>query len=121
MDGSTETNEDIALDKVRRHVRILIDIGRLLSETADLDRFLDQAVVQIARAVEIHHVKVLRYRPETSSLLLVAGVGWKEGVVRSASFSTDLRSPPGRRLSNGRAGQHQGFQRTGRIRPLRLS
>jgi two-component sensor histidine kinase len=96
MDRSTETSQSGALDKLRRHIRILIDIGRLSSEKVDLDRFLDQAVVQIARAVEIHHVKVLRYRPETSDLLLVAGVGWKEGVVRTATFSADLRSPPGR-------------------------
>ena len=50
------------LDKVRRHVRILVDLGRAAGETADLNRFLDQAVVQVARAVEIGHVKVLRYR-----------------------------------------------------------
>jgi two-component system, sensor histidine kinase PdtaS len=84
------------LDKLRRHVRILVDIGRLAGENADLTRFLDQAVVQIARAVEIHHVKVLQYRPRSSDLLLIAGVGWKEGAVRSATLSADLRSPPGR-------------------------
>ena len=95
-DRSNETSEAGVLDKLRRHIRILADIGRLASENAELNRFLDQAVVQIARAVEIHHVKVLRYRPETSDLLLVAGVGWKEGVVRTATLSADLRSPPGR-------------------------
>jgi two-component sensor histidine kinase len=84
------------LDKLRRHIRILVDISRLSGENAGVNRFLDQAVVQIARAVEIHHVKVLRYRPETSDLLLVAGVGWKEGSVGAATFSIDLRSPPGR-------------------------
>ncbi|MCK1512729.1 GAF domain-containing protein [Bradyrhizobium sp. 190] len=93
---SNEGSEGGALDKLRRHVRILVDIGRLAGENADLNRFLDQAVVQIARAVEIHHVKVLQYRPRSSDLLLIAGVGWKEGVVRSATLSADLRSPPGR-------------------------
>jgi len=91
-----EGSEGSPLDKLRRHVRILVDIGRLAGENADLPRFLDQAVVQIARAVEIHHVKVLQYRPRSSDLLLIAGVGWKEGVVRSATLSADLRSPPGR-------------------------
>ena len=95
-DRSNATSEVGVLDKLRRHVRILADIGRLASENAELNCFLDQAVVQIARAVEIHHVKILRYRPETSDLLLVAGVGWKEGVVRTATLSADLRSPPGR-------------------------
>jgi two-component sensor histidine kinase len=103
MNSTTQTSNDAPLDKVRRHIRILTDLGRLLGENVDLERFLNQAVVQIARAVEIHHVKVLRYRPETSSLLLVAGVGWKEGVIHTASFSTDLRSPPGRAFQTAEA------------------
>jgi two-component sensor histidine kinase len=94
--GSNQAGETGQLEKLRRHMRILVDIGRLSGKNADLDRFLDQAVLQIARAVEIHHVKILRYRPETSDLLLVSGVGWKAGAVQSATFSTDLRSPPGR-------------------------
>src|SRR3954470_4045610 len=94
--GSMEGSEGSPLDKLRRHIRILVDIGRLAGENADLDRFLDQAVVQVARAVEINHVKVLRYRPRTADLLVVAGLGWKEGVVRTATLSADLRSAPGR-------------------------
>jgi hypothetical protein len=64
-------------------------------ENADLTHFLDQAVVKL-RAVEIHHVKVLQYRPRSSDLHLIAGAGWKQGVVGSAVLSADLRSPPGR-------------------------
>ncbi|MDA9497735.1 sensor histidine kinase [Bradyrhizobium sp. CCBAU 11357] len=89
-------NEGDSLDRLRRHIRILVDIGRLGGEKVDLHRFLNQAVVQVARAVEIHHVKILRYRPHSSDLLLVAGVGWKDGVVGTATLSADLRSPPGR-------------------------
>ena len=92
----SESIEDGVLDRLRRHVRILVDIGRLAGENADLNRFLDQTVVQIARAVEIHHVKVLQYRPSTSDLFLAAGVGWKEGAVGSSTFTIDLRSAPGR-------------------------
>jgi two-component sensor histidine kinase len=53
-------------------------------------------VVQVARAVEIGHVKVLRYRRREADLLVAAGFGWKEGVVGSATLPADLRSPPGR-------------------------
>ena len=42
-----------ALDEVRRHVRIFIDLGRIAGESADEEGFLDQVVVQVARAVEI--------------------------------------------------------------------
>src|SRR4029079_9467861 len=96
MDDTTVSEKSPELEKVRRHVRILIDLGRAAGETADLNRFLDQAVVQVARAVEIGHVKVLRYRRREADLLVAAGFGWREGVVRSATLPADLRSPPGR-------------------------
>ncbi|WP_245430799.1 histidine kinase dimerization/phosphoacceptor domain -containing protein, partial [Mesorhizobium sp. WSM3868] len=90
MDPTTE------LAKLRRHVRILVDLGRVAGEQTALGSFLDQACVQVARAVEIDHAKILRYRPRTADLFMEAGFGWKEGTVRNAVFSADLRSPPGR-------------------------
>ena len=50
MDDTAVSEQPPELEKVRRHVRILIDLGRAAGETADLNRFLDQAVVQVARA-----------------------------------------------------------------------
>src|SRR5215207_5035053 len=83
-------------DKLRRHIRIAVDLGKLATQTLELDSFLQQTVVQVARAVEIDHVKIMRYRPERADLLLVAGTGWKPGVVGNARFPADVRSPPGR-------------------------
>lgn len=98
---SEHENERSALEKVRRHVRILIDIGRLAGESVDLASFVDRAVVQVARAVEIDHVKVLQYRRRTADLLVVAGLGWADGVVGTAVLSTDMRSAPGRAFQTG--------------------
>ena len=39
---------------------------------------------------------MLRYRRREADLLVAAGFGWREGVVRSATLPADLRSPPGR-------------------------
>jgi two-component sensor histidine kinase len=36
------------------------------------------------------------YRPDKGDLLLVAGVGWKPGLVGTTTFSLDSASPPGR-------------------------
>ena len=94
----SEVSDNGALDKLRRHIRLLVDIGRLAGEKTDPNRFLNQAVIQIARAMEIHHVKVLQYRPRASDLLLMARVGWNEGVVGTATLSADLRSPPAARF-----------------------
>jgi two-component system, sensor histidine kinase PdtaS len=102
MAGKPPSGTDPAvLHKLRRHVRILVDLGRLTGENPNLERFLDQAVVQVARAVEVDHVKVLRYRPKSADLFMVAGMGWKDGVVRAATFPSDLRSPPGRAFQTG--------------------
>jgi two-component sensor histidine kinase len=89
------------LVKLRRHVRILVDLGRLAGEETTLSRFLDQACVQVARAIEIDHVKALRYRHKTADLFIEAGFGWKDGVVGLATFPADLRSPPGRTYQTG--------------------
>lgn len=68
----------------------------MAGEHQPLERLLDQAVVQVARAVEVDHVKIMRYRRQTSDLFMIAGTGWKEGVVRSATFPAGMSSPPGR-------------------------
>jgi len=88
------------LSKLRRHVAILADIGRLAA-TADADKFLGQVVTQVARAVEIDHVKILLYRRATSDFIVAAGYGWHEGVVGIATLSADLRSPAGSAFQTG--------------------
>jgi len=88
-------------DTLRRHISILIDVGRLAGTSAQIDKFLDQIVVQVARAVEIDHVKVLLYRQATSDFIVAAGYGWKEGVVRRSTLAADLTSPAGRAFLTG--------------------
>lgn len=92
----TPADDPPGLDKLRRHVRILFDLARIAGQGSDPVHFFDQAVMQVSRALEIDHVKLLRYRPRTADLRLDAGLGWKEGVVRTATFPSDLRSPAGR-------------------------
>lgn len=82
-------------------MRILVDIGRIAGDASDLDEFLDQAVAQVARAIEINHAKILRYRPDMGDFIVAAGIGWKPGVVRTATLPADLRSAPGRAFRTG--------------------
>lgn len=99
-DDQSETT-DAALTKVRRHIRILEDVARAALQSGDIDLLLDEVVLHVARAVEVNHTKIMRYRRDTADLLMIAGRGWKGGVVGSATFSTDLRSPPGRAFQTG--------------------
>ena len=55
MDDASAGEQPLELEKVRRRVRILVDLGRAASDSADLNRFLDQAVLHVARALEIGH------------------------------------------------------------------
>lgn len=85
-------------DKLRRHQRIIIDLGLLASQSMPLEQFLRHTASQVSLALEASHSKILRYRPEEGDLLLVEGIGWRKGVVGQTTFSIDLRSAPGRAL-----------------------
>jgi two-component system, sensor histidine kinase PdtaS len=93
----TSQADGTALDKLRRHVRILVDLGRLAARNFAMDRYLDQAVVQVARAVEIDHVKVITYRRRTADLLMKQGsAGRRAWSARRRSRSTFARRPAAR-------------------------
>jgi two-component sensor histidine kinase/putative methionine-R-sulfoxide reductase with GAF domain len=94
-------NSAVENEVLREHQRVLIDLARYATETEDLQRFLDDVVVRVAAAVEIDHVKVLRYRPAQGDLVIDAGVGWNPSSLKAVSFATDLASPPGRTFQTG--------------------
>ncbi len=89
---------DQQLARLRRHGEILADFGRMAPETSDTDHMLTLACVQAARGLRIGHAKIMRHRQEIGDLLIVAGIGWRPGVVGRVSLGTDLASPPGRTL-----------------------
>lgn len=96
MAQPNSNDRGFALAKVRQHIRIIGDLTKLAGGATDLPAFLDQAVAQVARAIEISHAKILRYRPESGDFIVEAGIGWKPGVVGTATLSADLSSAPGR-------------------------
>ncbi len=84
--------------RIRDYRRSINGFSRLVTAPASLERLMQHLTAQVSRAAQIRRVKVLRYRPETSDLLVVAGVGWKDGVVGHATLGTDMQSPPGRSI-----------------------
>jgi two-component sensor histidine kinase/putative methionine-R-sulfoxide reductase with GAF domain len=81
--------------------RALATFTRIVGEADSEQRLLQNAAAQVSRITHIQHVKVLRYRPDQGDLLIVAGVGWKPGVVGHVSFGADRHSSPGRSLQTG--------------------
>ncbi len=63
---------------------------------------LDQACAMAAEGLNARFAKVLRYRPETNDLLVVAGVGWHPGVVGHRTLGAGLDSPAGYALHTER-------------------
>jgi two-component sensor histidine kinase/putative methionine-R-sulfoxide reductase with GAF domain len=94
-------NQAVENEILREHQRVLIDLARYATETEDLQRFLDDAVVRVSAAVEIDHVKVLRYRRAQGDLVIDAGIGWNPSSLKAVSFATDMASPPGRTFQTG--------------------
>ncbi|MFH5923461.1 sensor histidine kinase [Roseomonas xinghualingensis] len=86
------------LARLRRQVEALGDFGRMAADGGDPEQLPQLACVQAVRGLGIQRAKLMRYRPETADLLIVAGVGWKQGVVGHVSLGADLASPAGQAL-----------------------
>jgi GAF domain-containing protein len=82
--------------RLRDYQQLLGSFTRLASEAIPFERLLHHAVAQVARVTHIKRSKVMEYRTECGDLLVVAGVGWNEGVVGRATLGINHRSPPGR-------------------------
>jgi len=84
--------------RLRDYQRALAAFSRVASETLPAERLLHYVTAQVSRVTHIRHVKVMCYRPDKGDLLLVAGVGWKPGVVGNTTFSLDSASVSGRTM-----------------------
>jgi two-component sensor histidine kinase len=84
------------LREARRRQELIADFAKDALQNIDLDRLLHEAVLRVSQGVRIDRVKIMRYQPETADLLVIEGVGWREGVVGRTRLKTDMASPPGR-------------------------
>jgi len=82
--------------KLRRYNRFVLDFALAALDEAELMSLLQRATESVAAGIEIERTKVMRCRAEERDLLVVAGVGWKPGVVGQATLPHGMRSPPGR-------------------------
>jgi two-component sensor histidine kinase len=85
-------------DRFQRYQQILADFSRMVADSSDIPALLQLTAVQAARGIGINHTKVLQHRPALGDLLVVAGLGWRPGVVGHATFGADPGSVPGQTL-----------------------
>jgi two-component system, sensor histidine kinase PdtaS len=84
--------------RIQRYQQILADFSRMAADSSDIPALLQLSAVQAARGMGIRHTKVLQYRPTLGDLLVIAGLGWRPGVVGNATLGADSGSIPGQTL-----------------------
>ena len=96
--SAKKTDTSPELQRMHEYQRALAAFSRVASEVLPPERLMQHITAQVSRVTHIQRVKLMRYRPDHADLLTEAGVGWKEGVVGTATFSIDSASPPGRSI-----------------------
>jgi len=81
---------------------LLADFGLFALRGLTLQPVLDEACRVASRGLASQFAKVLRYQPAEGDFLVVAGVGWRPGVVGHARLGADLASPAGYAFRTGK-------------------
>ena len=92
------------VDQVRKLLRqqaALASFGSFALAQSDLQIVLTEAARVCANGLSVRFSKVCQYRPAANDLLIVAGFGWKSGVVGHVITRADASSPQGRAFSTG--------------------
>jgi GAF domain-containing protein len=87
-----------AEEELRARVRQQEATGRLglaALSGMDLSGLMEEAVHAVAGVLEVGYCKILELMPDGATLLLRAGVGWREGLVGTATVGTNLQSQAG--------------------------
>jgi PAS domain S-box-containing protein len=78
-----------------RQQAIVAELGQYALATPDLQVIMEKAVNLLADSLDVEYTKVLELLPDGKALRLRAGVGWKEGVVGTATVGADANSQAG--------------------------
>jgi two-component system, chemotaxis family, CheB/CheR fusion protein len=80
---------------------VLARLGMQALEESDFGRFAGRAVREVQQVLQTDYCKILECTADGRSLLLRAGVGWKDGLVGNATMDLDLDSQAGFTLQAG--------------------
>ncbi len=92
----TERKEaEISLRAHDRQQAALAELGQQALAGLDFYTLLDKTAVRVADALETEYCKILELLPDGKTLLLRAGFGWKEGLIRIATLAANAESQGG--------------------------
>lgn len=79
--------------KVRmRQQAVVAELGQRALTGTELSRLMDEAVALVAQTLEVEYCEVLELLPDDRGLLLRAGAGWQEGLLRREIVGAGLDS-----------------------------
>ena len=89
------TRDTTAQRAAERRLAALTEIGQLALYEPTLPRLFERSALIVSRALALEYVKFLELLPSGKTFRLVAGVGWREGLVGRARVPASVRSQAG--------------------------
>ncbi|MFC7216135.1 PAS domain S-box protein [Saliphagus sp. GCM10025334] len=78
-----------------RQQEVVAELGQQALRANDLDQLMHDTAVAVAETLDAEYAKVLELYPDGDAVLLRQGVGWHDGLVGSATATTNLDSQAG--------------------------
>ncbi|MBB4039820.1 two-component sensor histidine kinase [Microvirga flocculans] len=88
-------------DELLEQQRALAEFGGFALKAENLDDILNQACHLVGRGLSTDLAKVVELHPDSMTMKVRAGVGWKPGVVGEVTVTADENSPEGLTLKDG--------------------
>jgi signal transduction histidine kinase/CheY-like chemotaxis protein/HAMP domain-containing protein len=95
-----EQGEKILLTRSLQQT-VVSALGQFALMSNDFAALLNQAVILSAQTLEVEYCSLLELQPNSKTLVLRAGVGWKDGAVGAFTLPADPRSQFGFTLTAG--------------------
>jgi len=95
-------NQDQDESELRKQREASIKFGRMALQATSLEETLEKACELTAAALGTDLSKIMEFQPEDNTLLVVAGHGWRDGVVGEERVPAVKRSSEGYALRTGK-------------------
>lgn len=99
---------------------VVAALGQFAITSRDFGALLDQAIMFVTQTLEVEYCQVLELSSDKQTLLLRAGLGWKQGCVGQATIKADPELHEGFALASGEPVVVRDFSKEVKFRPSPL-
>jgi signal transduction histidine kinase len=111
------TDATAQVQKLLRQQAAIAKFGSFALREQNLMKIMTEAVRVSAESLNVPFSKVCQYRAEQNDLLILAGYGWRDGVVGHVVSRADMSSPQGRAFVTGKPSIIDDLQNDGGFDP----